>query len=252
MLNKITIGRYIYGTSIVHCWNPIVKLSCSFIYIITLFTLKDWWLFFLFGFILIALILQSGIRIKIYIQQIWQIRYMLIFLFLFNGLFGLSMFTNLLILLKLIVSFLYSSMILYTTPIEDLTYATTYLLTPLSWIHIPIELISHMIGLALSFLPNLLEQTNQILKSLYVRGIDYKNSNLKQKIFIWRLLLNHLLNRSFSFADSVADTMEVRLYDIRGKKNVRQLSISKIDLFLLILHIMLFLLTLLEVILCVI
>lgn len=251
MLNKIAIGKYYYGTSIIHQWNPIIKLICSFCFILFLFMSEQIFIGFLFGMMLFFLMCLSGVSFCYYIRLVWQIRYMLIFLFLFNWMFGVSFVQNSFLSFKLICVIIYSSILLYTTSISDLTYAITFLLYPLSWIHIPIHLISHMIGLALSFLSNMIEHTNCILKSLSVRGMDYKSSSLKQRLYIWKIILFPLFDLALHHADCVADTMEVRLYHIESKKfHFRKLPIHIFDIIQLILHLSICTLVMKEGVIC--
>lgn len=243
MLNKFTIGKYHYGTSIIHKWHPVLKVCCSLLYIIATFLIDEWNLAFLFILVLFLLINLSGISIIYYWHMIVQIRYFLFFLFLFNCLFGLSFFKNSLLLFQLISIILYSGMVQYTTSISNLTYSLSCLLYPLSWVGLPIYLISHMVTLALSFLPNLINHGNLILKSLSARGIDYSHCSFFKKMRIWKFILFPIFNLSFQYADDVAQTMEIRLYNLDYQKfPVRNLKIHLFDIFQLLLHILMFIL----------
>lgn len=249
MLNRITIGKYVYGNSLVHKWNPIIKLICSFCYIMALFSIRGWQVSILFGIILFFFLVQSGIRMKAYLQLIWQLRYMMFFLFLCNWLFGVDFLQNSLLLFKMNGALLYSAMVLYTTPIRDLTDAIVFLLHPLSYFRIPVYLFAHMIGLALSFLPNLLISSHQILKALCARGMDYAHSSFRQKLTIWNYILNSLMNQSLRYADAIAETMEVRLYMVNQKRK-RKFTIGNLDWVFMFIHIFLIVLVRKEGVLC--
>ncbi len=243
MLNRITIGKYVYGNSIVHNWNPIIKLVCSLFYIASLFLFSNLYSMIFFVFLVIFLLFFSKISLKVYLKVVWQIRYILFFLILFNCLFGTSLSQNLVIILQLVCALLYSTVVLFTTPISDLTYAIMVLLSPLTIFRIPIPMISHMIGLALSFLSNMLVYTNQILKSLSARGMDYFHCSLMEKVKVWKLILNLLFAHSIQHADEIANTMEIRLYEIDSKRIIfRKFNFSYYDVILLIFHFIFFLL----------
>lgn len=225
MLNSITIGKYYYGTSLVHRWNSVCKLFCSLLFILSVFAIEQWVLVFIDTIFLLFLLRLSGFSFSYYGKPIWGLKYMLLILLLFYFILGISYEQSLLLIWKIISVILYSTMVLYTTSIGDLTYALTCLFYPLSWLGIPIYLLSRMIGLALSFLPNILEHANQILKSLTVRGMDYKRMSIPQKLYIWKIVLFPLFDNSMHYADAVADTMEVRMYStkqFRFRKNSLQ------------------------------
>lgn len=240
MSDKITIGKYYYGTSTLHRWNPISKLICSLCFIICTFLIQQISVMTVFAVVLVLLLLLSEISLRYYTRVVWSIRYLLFFLFLFNCLFQMPITQNTLLLLKLILVILYSTMVLYTTSINELTYAISTLLYPLSWIKVPVTMISRIIGLSISFLPIVMDQADRILKALTVRGIDY-NSKWKDKIRIWKMILFPLFVGAFRHADAVASTMEVRLYSLE-LQNTRKLSLHFFDIFQLTLHILLIIL----------
>lgn len=243
MLNKIAIGRYYYGNSWVHNWNPVVKLICNLLFVISVFLCKDWMVAGVLGILLFLLLLQSEIPLAHSFRSIWGVRYLLIFLFLFNLLFGISLERNFLLMFQLVTIILYSTMILHTTSIRNLIYAFSCLLYPLSWIKVPVSLLAQMIGMAISFLPNILIQADRIMKSMKVRGIDYKNSSIRQKFQILKVILFPLFDASLRYADGVADTMEVRLYCLeKGKINFSKQPLYFFDIFQLVLHILILIL----------
>ena len=243
MSDKITIGKYYYGTSLLHQWNPISKLICSLCFIICTFLIEQISVMIVFTTVLILLLFLSEISFGYYTKVVWSTRYFLFFLFLFNCLFQMPITQNVLLLLKLILVILYSTIVLYTTSIRELSDVISVLLHPLSWIRIPVMMISRMIGLSISFLPIVMEQTNHILKALTVRGIDYHNGTLKQKLSIWKMILLPLFISAFRHADAVANTMEVRLYSLELRNyHMRKSSLHFFDIFQLALHILLIIL----------
>lgn len=236
MLNRITIGKYYYGVSLIHRWNPVCKLFCSLLFILSVFAIEQWLYVFIYTIYLLFLLQFSGLSFSCYVKPIWGLRYMLLILFLFYFILGISYEQSILLVWKLVSVILYSTMVLYTTSIGDLTYALTCLFYPLFWIGIPTYLLSRVIGLALSFLPNILEHANQILKSLTVRGMDYKRMNIKQKLYIWKIVLFPLFDNSMRYADAVADTMEVRLYST-NQFHFRKNSLQFMDILGVLFHI---------------
>ncbi len=242
MFDNIIIGKYYYGKSVVHNWNSFSKLLCSLCFIISVFAIDQISVLLFYIVVLILLLLLSDISCKYYAKVVWSTRYFLIFLFLFHLIFGTNVVESILLIIKIILILLYSAMVLYTTSIQKLTDSFTLLFYPLTFLRIPITFISRIIGLSISFLPIVLQQTQRILKSLTVKGIDYKNSTIQQKLNIWKLLITPLLMNAFHYADNVAFTMETRLYYIGEKQKISIERFYFFDIFQIIFHLLMLIL----------
>ncbi len=239
MLDKISISRYYYGNSLIHQWNPISKLICSLCFIICTCLIQQMSVIILLMIVLLLLLFSSNIPFSYYGKAVWNFRYFLLFFFLFNYVCQMPIEQNILLLCKLILIGLYSTMILFTTPIGEFTLAISVLLYPLTWIHIPVNLISRMISLSISFLSTLMQQANNILKTLAVRGIHYDSGSVKQKLYIWRIILLPIFIGAFRHADDIAYTMEIRCYSLEvNNQGMCKISLRFFDLLQLALHVL--------------
>ena len=145
---------------------------------------------------------------------------------------------------------LYTSILTLTTPPTEITYGLEKLFLPLKLIGIPVNKMALSISLALRFIPTIIDQGNKIIKSQASRGIDYYNSNLKGKILAIKSLIIPMFALSIKKADDLADSMEVRLYNVNSKRiNFRQNKWHFYDTFLVLMHLSLFILIMKEVVL---
>ena len=106
----------------------------------------------------------------------------------------------------------------------DLNYGIEALLKPLKWIKIPVDTFAMMISLTLRYIPTLLGETEKIMKAQASRGVDFKESKLKDKIVQIISLLIPIFVISFKRADDLGNAMEVRGYVIGAKR-------TKIDFY---------------------
>lgn len=134
------------------------------------------------------------------------------------------------IILRVINLVLLSSLLTFTTSSMDLKNAIESLLKPLRVIKVPVGEIAMMISLVLRFIPTLLEETNKIMKAQASRGVDFAESNLKQKISQITSLLVPMFVISFKRADDLANAMESRGYVIGEKRtNIDVLELKARD-----------------------
>ena len=121
---------------------------------------------------------------------------------------------------------------------------------PLKLIGIPVNKMALSISLALRFIPTIIDQGNKIIKSQASRGIDYYNSGIKGKLLAIKSLIIPMFVLSIKKADDLADSMEIRLYNVNKKRtNFRQNPWRFYDTFLVLLHLGLFILIMKEVVL---
>ena len=170
--------------------------------------------------------------------------------YIINLIVGSNLSVTIITLLRLIYVLLYTSILTLTTPPTEITYGLEKLFLPLKLIGIPVNKMALSISLALRFIPTIIDQGNKIIKSQASRGIDYYNSNLKGKILAIKSLIIPMFALSIKKADDLADSMEVRLYNVNSKRiNFRQNKWHFYDTFLVLMHLGLFILIMKEVVL---
>lgn len=238
MYKNIELDRYYDINSSLHKLNPINKTICFLIFTIVTIIVKDIRLMGILGILLINMILMSNIKISVFINEINKIKYFLLILFIFNALIGLQFDSNILIILKIISVALYSSLYILTTSVNSIIYTFNFLLSPLKIFGIKIYDITVMIALTITFIPNILEESLRIIRTISLRGLDYKTGSIKDKIKVFKMMFIPTFNLSFKRSDDLADTLDIRLYNSSNKRSCyRKYIFSFNDLFILFTHI---------------
>ena len=134
--------------------------------------------------------------------------------------YDVSLIRALFIFLRIGVVIMITSLLTFTTMTTDLNYGLETLMTPLKAIKVPVDMITMMVSLTLRFIPTLLIETDKIMKAQASRGVDFKESNFKEKVNQIISLLVPVFVISFKRSEDLANAMEVRGYVI-GQKRTR-------------------------------
>lgn len=238
MLNNITLGKYYQKNSIVHKLNPIFKIISLIIMIITIFFVNSYIDIIMLGSYLFLAIVYSNIDIKIYLKNINGIKIFLIFILIIDLIFYTSISRIVCDLFKLIFIVLYSSLLTYTTVVTEITYAVEKILKPLSKL-LPISDIAMIITIAIRYIPSLTHEADRIIKAQRMRGISFESKNIKEKIISISGILVPMFVMSLKKADTMAQIMDIRLYNYgKSKTNYRSNKWTIVDTLLLILNIL--------------
>lgn len=237
MLNKVVIGSYYPIRSKIHFMNPIVKIICTVLFIILTFLCHDIRLMSLLTLICIFLLEMANLPRMIYLKTFSGLKYLMLFMIIIYYFMGTNIEVVLNMCLRLYLIVLYTTIITLTTTPNDITYGLKVLLSPLKLLGVPVNKLSFSISLALRFIPTIIEQGNKIMKSQASRGIDYYASNLSGKILAIKSMILPMFILTIKRADSLAEAMEIRLYDINGKRtNFHEKKCGFFDILLLSIH----------------
>ena len=100
----------------------------------------------------------------------------------------------------------------YTTSPIALTDGLESLLNPLKKLRLPVHELAMMMGIALRFIPTLIEETDKIMSAQKARGADFESGNLLQRAKALVPILVPLFISAFRRADELATAMECRCY----------------------------------------
>jgi energy-coupling factor transport system permease protein len=228
MMNKLILGRYIPGDSVIHRLDPRAKLIASFYFIGIIFLANNWLSFAVLAVFTLAAIFMSKINIRFFIRGvrplIWLILFTVALQVLFTqggevyfkwGIFTLSEFgvmNGLMIFCRFVLIIFMSTLLTLTTPPLDLSDAIEYLLRPLRVVRFPVHEVSLMLSIALRFVPTLMDETEKIMNAQRARGVDFGEGSLIQKMKAVVPLLIPLFVSSFNRAEELATAMEARGY----------------------------------------
>lgn len=140
----------------------------------------------------------------------------------------------------LIFTLIYSTnLYLLTTAPEEITAGLEDLLSPLRRFKLPITEITLTLTLSLRFIPLVLEEIQNLARSIRTRAINWKKLGLKKSFQIWLMVVERLLENLLLRAEQMAIAMEVRGFTTPDQHRVewhqlRLLSGDWIALFSLI------------------
>lgn len=251
MMNKLIIGRYIPGDSIVHNLDPRSKLVASFYFIVVIFLANNWQSYVLLAAFTFIAILLSKVDLKFFIRGVRPLLFLMMFtvalqiffttgghVFWHWGIFNISEFgliNGAFIFCRFVLIIFMSTLLTLTTPPLELSDAIEYLLRPLKVVHFPVHEVSLMLSIALRFVPTLMDETEKIMNAQRARGVDFGEGNLIDKMKAVVPLLIPLFVSSFKRADDLATAMEARGYQGGdGRTKYRVLHWHRNDTFVFI------------------
>ena len=228
MIRDITIGQYYPAESPIHRMDPRLKLTVTFIFIVTLF-LVNTFVGYLFVIASMGLVIKaSKVPLKFMLKGLKSIMIIILFTAFINlfmtlgetvlvkvGIFSITMEGVLLAIkmcVRLVLLIVGSSILTLTTTPIQLTDAIEYILKPFKKIGVPAHEIAMMMTIALRFIPTLLDETDKIMKAQQARGADFDTGNLIQKAKALIPILVPLFISAFRRAEELAMAMEARCY----------------------------------------
>ena len=245
MIRDITIGQYYPSDSVLHRLDPRVKLSGTFLYIVCLFLVKNWWGYLAAAVCLAAVIKLSKVPFGYIVKGLKAVIILLLFTVMFN-LFLTSgtpvfewkfirvtkegIYLAATMAVRLILLILGSALMTFTTTPNQLTDGLESLLRPLNKIHVPVHEVAMMMSIALRFIPILLEETDKIMKAQQARGADFETGGLIRRAKAMVPLLVPLFISAFRRAGDLAMAMEARCYHGgTGRTKMKPLHYKKRD-----------------------
>lgn len=227
MIRDITLGQYYQTESCIHRLDPRVKLLGTILFIISLFSIRNFSGYLVAATFLAIVIKLSHVPFRFMVKGMKAILFLLLITVVFNLFLtpgetlvsfwkfritqeGLR--TAIFMALRLTFLIIGSSVMTLTTTPNHLTDGMEKLLKPLQRVHVPVHEISMMMSIALRFIPILLEETDKIMKAQIARGADFESGNLIKKAKSLVPLLVPLFISAFRRANDLAMAMEARCY----------------------------------------
>ena len=136
----------------------------------------------------------------------------------------------------LIFTVIYSTnLYLLTTAPEEITAGLEDLLAPLRRLKLPITEITLTLTLSLRFIPLVLEEIQNLARSIRTRAINWKKLGIKQSLQLWLMTVERLLANLLLRADQIAMAMDVRGFTQPNQHRVQwhQLRLRRIDWWVL-------------------
>ncbi len=227
MIRDITLGQYYHTDSLLHRLDPRVKITGTFIFIISLFMADRITAYLAAALFLFGMILISKVPIGFIVRGMKAVALILLITVLFNLFLtpGITVFSvwkfNItregirsasFMALRLTFLVLGTSLMTLTTTPNQLTDGLESLMKPLKIFRVPVHEIAMMMSIALRFIPILLEETDKIMKAQQARGADFETGGIIRRTRNMVPLLVPLFVSAFRRANDLAMAMESRCY----------------------------------------
>ena len=247
MLRDITIGQHFPGNSLVHRFDPRLKLVLTVAYIVLLFAASN-----PLGLTLSILFLGVMYKVaKIPVKMIGKSLKPILPIVLFTAVLNLFFVSGegdplvhfwfltiyaegvryaVLMAVRVMALIAGTSLLTYTTSPIVLTDAIERLLAPFNKIHMPVHELAMMMTIALRFIPTLVEETDKIMNAQKARGAMLDSGTLKERMRAMIPILIPLFISAFRRADELAMAMECRCYHGgEGRTRLKVLKYTKQD-----------------------
>ena len=246
MIRDITIGQYYPAESPVHALDPRVKIRGVFIYLISLFLVKN-----LVGYLIATLCLLGLVRVsKVPVSYILRGLKPIVVLMIITAVFNLfltktgdvlvswkiftitedGLRTAVLMTIRLMLLIMGASLLTFTVTPNALTDGLEKIFKPLSVLKVPVHEIAMMMSIALRFIPILLDETDKVMKAQMARGADLESGNIIQKAKAMIPILVPLFISAFRRAVDLSMAMEARCYrGGEGRTKMKPLIYKKAD-----------------------
>jgi energy-coupling factor transport system permease protein len=103
-----------------------------------------------------------------------------------------------------------TNLFLLTTAPEEITAALEDVMAPLRWFKLPVTEIALTVTLALRFIPLVLEEVQNLVRSVQTRAINWKKLGFRGSVQVWLQVVERLLENLLMRAEQIAAAMDVR------------------------------------------
>ncbi len=103
-----------------------------------------------------------------------------------------------------------TNLFLLTTAPEEITAGLEELMAPLKKLRLPVTEIALTLTLALRFMPLVLEEVQNLVRSVMTRAINWQKLGWKRSVKVWLLVAQRLIENLLLRAEQIASAMTVR------------------------------------------
>ncbi|HPT69763.1 MAG TPA: energy-coupling factor transporter transmembrane protein EcfT [Syntrophomonas sp.] len=226
-MTGMKLGQYVYGDSLIHQLDPRTKIICCTLAVISVMASVNLYYLFSLLLLMVATIIFSRLSLKFILKNIWQIKTLLLITLLFQAFLTpgqavltigtISMTREGLILgsiniLRLIILFMGSLILLMTTTPMKLSTGIEYFLQPLGKMNMPVHNFTTILSISFRFLPTLFEEATIIRNAQKSRGSQFDSPELMVKIKSYAAVVIPLFEASLSRAADLGEAMDSRCY----------------------------------------
>ncbi len=243
-MKGIAFGQYYPASSVMHRLDPRMKIIIAILYIVASFLCSNVFSFALLLISALALILISRIPVRIVLNSIKAIIFIMVFTAVLNifltkdtttapifswwiiSIYESGLYNAAFIVIRIVAMIIGTGIFLtYTTTPIQLTDGLEQLLSPLKVFKIPVHEFAMMMTIALRFIPTIIEETEKIMAAQKARGADFTSGSLIKRAKALIPILIPLFISAFRRAGELATAMTCRCY--RGGQGRTRLNVLK-------------------------
>ena len=217
---NISIGQYIPTGSFLHRLDPRAKLFSLLLIISAIFPSEGIFALMFWIFLLFLAVHTSKVSWLIVLQSARPVMFLVAFTFVFNLIaaswskdFTQGVYTAVFTSSRLLVLMMFAVLLPLTTAPLELADGLDAMLSPLGRVGFPAHECAMMIGMALRFIPLLMQETDKIIRAQVSRGARLDQGNIFQRVRAFIPVLIPLFIIIFRRADEIAEAMEARGYE---------------------------------------
>jgi len=239
-MNKLILGRYFPGDSLIHRLDPRTKLVAAIYFILILFIANNWQTYVLLWTFTIIVMRSSNVTFITYLRGVKPLIWLILFTVFLQVLFtaggdiyvdygpirisSFGLISGVYIFCRFVMIIFISTVVTLTTKPVDLTDGINSLLRPLRKLRVPVDDFSLMLSISLRFIPTLLDETQKVMDAQRARGTEFGEGSLFRQMKTLVPIFLPLFASSLSRAEEIANMMEVRGYQSDKRRSTfRQL-----------------------------
>ena len=217
---NINLGQYVPTGSFIHRLDPRAKLFSLLLIVSSIFPAKGAAAVCFWVGVLYVIVRASRIQWKVVLRAARPVMFLVAFTLIFNMIaaswgdnFATGAFNAVFTSSRLLVLMMFAVLLPLTTAPLELADGLDALLSPLARVGFPAHDSAMMIGMALRFIPLLMQETDKIMRAQLSRGARLDQGNVFQRVRAFFPVLIPLFINIFRRADDIAIAMEARGYE---------------------------------------
>lgn len=239
-MSPMPAGSYLPGDSAIHQMNSTIKLLCLLILLAAIVMTDSVLGYCLTAAVTLGTVWQSKIGLGSMVRPIARLWLFFLVILGMNAFFFDSEQTlwawwifhfstggiiqGATVILRVILLMILCSVFTSTTSPIEITGAIEMLILPLKCIRVPTGDVAMILGVAIQFIPTLLEESDMIKKAQIARGAQFESSRLRDRAASLAPLVIPIFLSAFRRADDLAVAMEARGYR-RAKGRAKRMGL---------------------------
>ena len=238
MLDYKRFTSYYPVNSKIHRINPIIKILCLILVIVSIILTSEIKLVIFMLFLTFVLMYYSKVPLRYYLDIIYGMRYIYLLLLLYLGIKGFYLEETLMLYFKVSIVMLYLSMILYTTSSKELKYGLEKIINPFNLLKINFSPFINSLVNIITFFPTFFITEKEVLISSSSRGLDYIHADILSRIYVVFVNLKNTFRVTFEKLEKEKLNAFLRGYSTSKYRTL--LKVQKVgffDIIMIISHI---------------